>query len=290
MTGVFYTYVWGSTGKRGGPITFTSKANRTLAIKNTKEGDLVFGVVSRNPGDPAVQIPEEIKGRVISAWQISHSTAATAAFGIEAVNTWDVLDDGGYRWPFALQPIRAWSIGNAPEFKYLAGYTAKTHTQQAITTLQELGDDLSQTLRQLLQESGTELEVMTPRYQTLASRVQRLRQKHPFALNGYAVEPNADAINSIYIATLGKAGRVLKIGHAQNAKQRVDDLNKYRLSSEPQWTLHTDQPIGSVLDAIEAEKYLGQEFAKHRSEPNNNEVFHDLDPFLVLTKLATFRQ
>ena len=290
MSRLFYTYVWGTHGSRGGPLTFTSKQNRTVAIRSTQEGDLVFGVVSRNPGDPDVQIPDELRGRVANVWQISHGTADTAEFGIEAQNSWDRLEDGSYRWPFALQPIRTWIIRDAPEFRDLPGYTPSTHTQRAITTVQEIGDELAATLKDLLATNGEELEVMTPRFQTMASRVNQLRQKHPFAINGYSVQPNVEATNCIYIATLGKAGRVLKIGHAQDAKQRLTEFNKFRLSSEPQWVLHTDQPIGSVQDAIEVEKYLGEAFAKHRTETNNNEIYVDLDPMAVLTKLATFRR
>lgn len=287
MTGVFYTYVWGTHDHRGGPLTFTSKQNRTIAIRSTQEGDLVFGVVSRSPGDPDVHIPDELRGRVANVWQISHSTADTAEFGIEARNSWDKLEDGSYRWPFALQPIRTWIIRDAPEFRELPGYTPSTHTQRAITTVQEVDEELAATLKDLLDTNGEELEVMTPRFQTMAGRVRQLRQMHPFALDGYSVQPNVEATNSIYIATLGKGGRILKIGHAQDAKQRVSEFNKFRLSNEPQWVLHTDQPIGSVQDAIEVEKYLGESFAKHRTEPNNNEVYVDLDPIAVLTKLAT---
>ena len=123
-----------------------------------------------------------------------------------------------------------------------------------------------------------------------ASRPQQPSQKHPFALNGYSVDPNVEATNSLYVATLGKGGRVLKIGHAQDAKKRVDEFNKFRLSSEPQWMLHTDQPIGTVQEAIEIEKYLAEVFEKYRTEPNNNEVYLDLDPMDVLTKLATVRR
>lgn len=286
MTRVFYTYVWGSHGRRGSPLTFTSKQHRTVAIRSTQEGDLVFGVVSRNPGDPSVLIPEELKGRVVNVWQVSHSTADTAEFGIEATNTWDKLGDGSYRWPYALQPIRTWIIRDAPEFRDLIGYTSTTHTQRAITSVQELHDELAATLTDLLASNGEELEVMTPRYHTMAARVQQLRQKHPFALHGYSVEPNLEAMNSIYIATLGVGTRVLEIGHAQDAKQRVSEFNKFRLSNEPQWVLHTNQPIGSIQDAIEVEKYLGEAFSNYRTEPNNNEVYLGLDPMVVLSKLA----
>ena len=48
-------------------------------------------------------------------------------------------------------------------------------------------DDLASTLKDLIITNGEELEVMTPRYQTMAARVQKLRQKHPFALKGYCL-------------------------------------------------------------------------------------------------------
>lgn len=289
MTGVFYTYVWGRHGSKGSPLTFSNRQSRTIALRSTQEGDLVFGVVSRNPGDPRVQIPDKLKGCVASVWQISHSTADTAAFEMDAVNPWDMLEDGRFRWPYALQPIRVWNIHDAPEFRELPGYTPSTHTQRAITAVQKVDDELAAVLKDLIVTNGEELEVMMPRYLTIASRVQQLRQKHPFALNGYMVQPNAEAMNSIYIATLGKGGRILKIGHTQDAKRRVSEFNKFRLSSEPQWLLHTDQPIGCVQDAIEAEKQLGETFAEYRTEPNNNEIYVGLDPIDVTSRLATVR-
>lgn len=237
-----------------------------------------------------MQIPDKLKGCVISVWQISHGSADTVEFGILPTNEWDKLADGSYRWPYALQPFRTWSIRDAPEFRDLSGYTSSTHTRRAITTVQELDQELSATLTDLLATKGEELEVITPRYQTMAARVQLLRQKHPFAVKGYSVEPNTVATNYIYVATLGKGGRTLKIGHAQDARQRIEEFNKFRLSSEPQWVLHTNQPIGSIQDAIEVEKYLGKAFAGFRTEPNNNEVYIDLDPMAVLLEIATVQR
>lgn len=285
---VFYTYVWGGFGNKATPLTFTTKANRTQAVSSTEEGDIAFGVVSRNPSDPSVIIEEEKKGRVLIAWQVSHMTADTADFDIEIPNEWDRLSDGSYRWPYSMQPIRAWSIENAPEFRLLPDYLPTTHTQRAITTLQKIEGGLAQNLLDLLDQNGTELEVLTPRYRTVAARVQTLKQKHPFALKGYHVTPDSDAMYRIYIATLGKNARTLKIGHARDAAKRVSEFNKFRLSSEPQWVLHTNQPIGTVTEAIEVEKRVGEIFAKHRTEPNNNEIYYELDPMTVLRTLATF--
>lgn len=290
MADVFYTYVWGGHGSRGLPLTFTSKANRTIAIRAMNEGDFVFGVVSRNPGDPNVVIPEEQKGRVINVWQISHTSADTVEFGVEARGTWDLDEAGNYRWPYALQPIRTWILKDAPEFRLLPGYSSTTHTQQAITSVQRVEGELAQTLLERLAETGHELPVMTPRAQVMEGRLRQMKQRHPFRLNGYAVEPSANETYGICIATLGKRSGILKIGHAADAVSRVREFNKYRCSNEPQWELHTDQPIGGVRDAIDVERQLGELFERHRTEPNNNEIFVGLDPTQVLMALASMRR
>ena len=287
LTGVFYTYVWGSDVSSGSPLTFSNKQNRTVAVRSTQEGDFVFGVVSRNPGDPSVQIPDAVRGRVVNVWQISHHMADTVEYGIESRGSWDRLENGRYRWPWALQPIRKWSIDDAPEFRELRGYTQSTHTQQAITTVQEVDEELATTLMDLLAAKGKELEVMKPRFATVASRVEQLRQKHPFALSAYTVQSNVEARYHVYVATLGKGTRTLKIGHAQDSAERVREFNKFRLSSERQWVLHTNQFIGAVQDAIKVEKRLGEVFAKYRTEPNNNEIYIDLAPRDVELRLAT---
>jgi hypothetical protein len=156
--------------------------------------------------------------------------------------------------------------------------------------VQEVGDKLATTLKNLLATHGEEVPVMTPRFLSMSGRIQQLRQMHPFALNSYAVQPNTEATYHVYIATLGKGRPILKVGHAQDAKQRVNEFNKFRLSSEPQWCLHTNQPIGSVQDAIEVEKLIGETFAKYRTEPNNNEVYVGLNPEVVERKLATLER
>ena len=289
MSRILYTYVWGSfVGQVGDPVTFTSRSNRTLAIRGSEEGDLVFGVVSRDPANPDVVIPEHLKGRVVSAWQISHQTHDTSEYEIGPRGDWEIDESGSYRWPFALQPIRAWSLRDAPEFRELDGYGPGTHTRRAITTLQAVEqDELKASLRDLLVAQGEEVDVMMPRFQGMSGRVQALRQKHPFALEGYTVTPNAEALNHVYVATLGAKSKILKIGHAQDAAKRVADFNRYRLSTEPQWRLHTYQPIGTVQEAIEVEKRLGEIFAKHCTEPNNGEVFVNLDPDAVLARIGT---
>lgn len=289
MDEVFFTYVWGGFGQRGSPLTFAQKADRTSAMRKSSVGDFVFGVVSRSPSDPSVQISENRKGRVLNVWQISHDTADTADFGVSGENAWEVNKEGLYRWPHALQPIRTWILRNPPLFRDLSGYSNTTHTQAAITTLQKVDERLAETLMELVVSHGEELDVLTPRFQSMSGKLATLQQKHPFAKKGYSVPARDDTINSVYIGTLGHGSRDLKIGHSQDASARVKSFNAYRLSSEPQWILHTDQPIGTVEQAISAEAYLGRVFAAHRTDTNNSEIFRDLDPMDVLTKLATFK-
>lgn len=135
---------------------------------------------------------------------------------------------------------------------------------------QELDEKLSATLTDLLAARGEELEVMTPRYQTMAARVQQLRQKHPFALKGYSVEPNTVATNCIYVATLGRGGRTLKIGHAQDATQRIEEFNNSPVQRAPMGTAH--EPAYRLHPRC----HRGGEISRA-----------GLDPMVVLLKLAT---
>lgn len=285
---IFYTYVWGTDPMAGRPLIFTSKANRTLALRSSKEGDLVIGVASTNPGNPDVIIPEDIKGRVVVAWQISHITADTTSYGIGAANSWDLDEAGQYRWPYAMHAFRVWFIEDAPRFKDLPGYTNQTHTQRAITSIQRVEGELAESIRDLIHSNGRPLEVMMPSNMTLRARMQFLAQKHPFAKNQYTVTPDPDALYFIYAAELGKGSNILKIGHAQDGAARVEEFNHYRLQREAQWELRVNQPIGTVEEAIEIEKHLGTVFAKHRTE-KNQEIFVGLKEIDVLIQLSKFK-
>lgn len=282
---IFYTYVWGTDPMAGRPVIFTSKANRTLALRSSKEGDLVIGVASTNPGNPNVIIPEDIKGRVVVAWQISHISADTTSYGIGVANSWDLDEAGQYRWPYAMHAFRVWFIENAPRFKDLPGYTNQTHSQRAITSIQRVEGELSGSIRDLIHSNGKPLEIIMPSNMTLRARMKLLAQKHPFARNQYTVTPDPDALYFIYAAELGKCSNIFKIGHAQNGYARVQEFNKYRLRREAQWELRVNQPIGSVEEAIEVEKHLGTVFANCRTE-DNQEIFVGLKEGDVLSHLS----
>lgn len=286
MARVFYTYVWGRSAGTGGPLIFTDKANRTKAMRKVDEGDFVFAVASRNPADPTVEIPEDLKGRVINAWQVSKTAADSADYGLKAENSWDADSNGNYKFPYALQPIRYWLIQPMPVFKELDGYNTQTHTQEAISTVQEVKGVLAESFIDLLLTSARELPVQLPKRKVLDGRIKQLAQKHPFVKKGYTVPPPKVQLNSIYVATLGKGGKDLKIGHSADPAKRVADLNKYRLSSEKQWVLTVSQPIGDVEEAIAMERHLGQFFASHRTERNNNEIFINLDAMDVVREIA----
>ena len=279
MTTVFYTYVWGSNPNLGVPLTFTANHHRAFAAKRaTVEQDaVVFGVCSTNPQDPKVVISEHQRGRVLSAWRLSRIAFASSDYGIGAQNTWDVDENGAYRWPYALPPLDVWAITAPPRFRDLLGYTPRTHTQRAITSTQEVNPELAESLLALI-PGATRLKTMMPRFSGLAGRVQRLRQQHPFRINGYEVAPrDMSALVSVYVAELViNRRRYCKIGHAVDPKTRLAAFNAYRVSSEPQWHLKYVQPIGTEQEAIRIEHQLGAQFEKHRTE-QNGEIFSDLD-------------
>ena len=91
------------------------------------------------------------------------------------------------------------------------------------------------------------------------------------------------------MATLAKGSKTLKIGHSTDPEERVSSFNKYRLSSEPQWQLEVSQPFGPVQNAVRAEATLGELFAAHRTDANNNEVYLGLGATDVLARLATMK-
>lgn len=286
---VFFTYVYashgeedlsGSADKIGWPLTFSSKSGRSTARNMVKEGDLVFGVVSSSPGHNVI-VPDEFKGRVKSAWQVTRHNALLTDYKVNATD-WDL------QWPYALQPIRTWEILDAPLFRELKGYDSGTHTLRSVSSIENVNEELAVSLLRLLEEQAKEIEMAEFRFSSMQQRNLTLRQKHPVRIEGYSVDPvEQDELNYVYVATLGKGSKNLKIGHSTNPKERVESFNKFRLSDEKQWILHTAQPMGAVGNAVKAEAALGEEFAKFRTEANNNEVFVGVDAVDVLAKLAT---
>ncbi|SHE29499.1 T5orf172 domain-containing protein [Litoreibacter ascidiaceicola] len=288
---VFFTYVYASHGKDdlegavkkiGWPLTFSSKSGRSMARNMVKEGDIVFGVVSSSPGHDVI-VPEEFKGRVKSAWQVTRQNALLTDYKVNATD-WDL------QWPYALQPIRTWEILDAPLFRELDGYDAKTHTLKSVSSVEHVNEELAGSLLGIMKAQGNEIPMAEFRFTSMQQRNLALRQKHPVRIEGYSVEPiDSDELNYVYIATLGKGTKNLKIGHSSTPNERVEHFNKYRLSDEKQWQLHTAQPMGSVQNAVKAEATLGEVFAKFRTEVNNNEIYVGLDAMDVLARLATMR-
>lgn len=286
---VFFTYIYtpagknydyGSKGNTGWPLTFSNKGARSTAQNLLTEGDLVFGVVSRNPGHGAI-VPDAWKGRVLQAWQMTKQNALLTDYDVK-VTDWDL------QWPYALQPIRTWEIPDAPEFRELEGYDASTHTLQSVSSIERVNETLAASLLNLLKEQAQEVKMAKFKFAAMQQRNEQLRQRHPIRIEGYEVAPiQPNELNYVYIATLGKGSKTLKIGHATDPDERVNSFNKYRLSNEPQWVIHTRQPIGTVQQAVKAEAALGEAFSKFRTEQNNNEIYIGLSAIDVLAKLAT---
>lgn len=276
------TYTFGGRANKGWPLTFSNSSARSMARNIVSDGDLVFGVISSSPGHGAV-VPEKQKGRLVSVWQVTRQNSLLTDYDIE-------LSDYDLQWPYALQPIRTWEISDPPKFKSLAGYDSNTHTLRSVSSAEYVNETLAQSMLAVFKEQANEVALAAYKYPAMQQRNETLRQKHPVRIEGYTVPPtDRDALNYVYVATLGKGTKTLKIGHSTDPEERVSSFNKYRLSSEPQWQLEVSQPFGPVQNAVRAEATLGELFAAHRTEANNNEVYLGLGATDVLARLATMK-
>lgn len=275
-------YIYGEPSNVAGPLTFSSESGRSTARSMLDEGDLVFGVVSSNPGHGAV-VPEHFKGRVVRVWQMTRQAALLTDYE----RAWSDFD---LQWPYALRPIRTWEIADPPLFRQLAGYDNTTHTLRSVSSTEGVNELLGQSLLAVFRDHAQEVKLPPFKYPALQQRDEILRQRHPVRIEGYSVaRADEAALNYVYVATLGKNGKTLKIGHATNPEERVRSFNDFRLSTEPQWILAVKEPRGPVHDAVRAEAALGEIFAAYRTEPNNNEIYVGLSAFDVHVKLATMK-
>ncbi len=276
------TYEYGASDNQGWPLTFSQEAGRSVARNLIQEGDLVFGVVSGNPGHGAV-VPEKFKGRAVQVWQVTRQSSLLTDYDLE-------LTDFNLQWPYALQPIRTWEITDPPLFRELEGYDSSTHTLRSVSSIEEVNETLAQSLLKLFEQQANEVNLPPYKYPSVQQRNEVLRQRHPVRIEGYSVDPvEREEVNFVYVATLGKGSKILKVGHSNDPEERVRSFNKYRLSSEPQWHLEVRQPYGSVQAAVKAEATLGEVYSAHRTETNNNEIYLGLSATEILTKLATMK-
>ena len=275
-------YVYGDPENEAWPLTFSHESARSIARNMIADGDLVFGVVSSNPGHGAV-VPEHFKGRVVRVWQVTRQAALLTDYDRD----WSDFD---LQWPYALRPIRTWEIADPPLFRELAGYDSATHTLRSVSSTERVNEALGQSLLSVFQDRANEVRLPPFKFPALQQRDEILRQRHPVRIEGYSVAPaDEGALNYVYVATLGKNGKTLKIGHATDPEERVRSFNDYRLSTEPQWILAVKEPRGPVHDAVRAEAALGEIFAAYRTERNNNEIYVGLSAFDVHVKLATMK-
>ncbi|MCA0940172.1 hypothetical protein LCM28_09840 [Salipiger pacificus] len=298
MPNIFYTYVWGSSKEQGGPLVFQNERSRSVALNRLQEGDLVFGICATNPKDPRVVILEDQKGRVLGCWQMSRETARSDDFGLRPVAAWEYGETGGFRWPFAVIALRNWRIDSPPLFRDLDGYVVtpeddirRTHSQEATATIVQVNDTLAASLIQLRDRQGVEMEMLPHSLTIIEEKLQAARQRHPSRLSGYSVPPREDSQECcVYIAQLGAGKHVanLKVGHTTDHKQRLLELNKYRIASEKQWVLRYAQPYSSISKAVEIEAKLGEHFVANRTQPHNGELYSGVtadDVFHVMDRL-----
>src|SRR5690554_2109086 len=104
MAAVFFTYVWGTPGNPCWPLTFGSKAARTIAKRALSEGDFVFTIGTQ--GEPTS--PPD-RGRVLGVYQVSTLEVNTQDY-VGQIGEVDVLERVVSKFPFALHPIAVWEI------------------------------------------------------------------------------------------------------------------------------------------------------------------------------------
>jgi hypothetical protein len=262
----FFTYVWGPPGNPCWPLTFASKAARTLARKVMSEGDYVFTV-----GTKAEPTLPENRGRVLGLYQVSALEVNTIDY-TELIDTSGMPQRTASEFPYALHPISVWEIiAQDNVFSRLVGPLTGAHHLQARSTVVELNPEASAPLLALDRRPVSLAEPKTLLGRGLvAQKNSKLAPKHEGAFSGVF---NHHDIWFVYVLTLkDHRGRDLafKIGNASDPAMR---LAAYQAPMAAEvtgltWDLALKQPTGNEDEARRIEQGLLAHFAKHRLASN----------------------
>lgn len=283
MSKIFFTYVWGPPGDPCWPLTFGSKAARTLAKKALSEGDHVFTVGTR--GEPT---SSDFQGRVLGLYQVSSLEVNTVDY-INQIETSGITERAASEFPYALHPISVWEI-TSPEniFSRIVGPLTGTHHLRAQSTVVELDPETSMPLLALDRRPVTLAEPKTLLGRgRVAQKNSKLAPKHEGEFSGRFGEHD---IWYVYVLALkDQRGRDLafKIGYANDPAIR---LAAYRapMASEVTaltWHLALKQPAGSEDEARRIEQALLAHFAKHRLE-SNGEIINGPSQSDIMSTMA----
>ncbi|WP_414815587.1 GIY-YIG nuclease family protein [Rhizobium sp. IY2] len=270
MSKVFFTYVWGKPGNPCWPLTFGTKAARTLAKKALSEGDYVFTVGTR--GEPTLP---ECKGRVLGLYQVTSLEVNTQDY-IEQINSEDVSERAVTEFPYALHPIAVWEIADENNvFSKLAGPLTGAHHMQARSTVVDLEAEIGNKLLALDRHPVILAEPATMLGRGLvALKNSKLAPKHEGEFTGRFSDHDIWYVYALALRDRQGRDLAFKIGYASDPMARRDAYCA-PLAAEVtglRWELAMKQPTSNEDEARRVEQALLAHFTRHKLASNGEIV------------------
>lgn len=284
MAKVFFTYVWGAPGNPCWPLTFGTKAARTIAKKALSEGDFVFTVGTK--GEPTA--PSE-RGKVLGVYQVSSLEVNTQDY-VGQIGQVDVLERVASEFPFALHPIAAWEIASSDNvFSRIAGRLTGGSHLQAQSTVVELAPETGAALLALERRAVALAEPRTLLGRGLvAQKNSKLAPKHEGEFRGRFGEHDIWYVYALALKDQRGRDLAFKIGYANDPLARMASHNG-PIASEVtglSWQLALKQPTSTEDDARVVEQALLAHFAGHKL-PSNGEIIAGPSLSAILSAIAT---
>lgn len=283
MATVFFTYVWGTPGNPCWPLTFGSKAARTIAKRALSEGDFVFTVGTKRE-------PTELseRGRVLGLYQVSSLEVNTRDY-VDQIGEADVLERVVSKFPFALHPIAAWEITAADNvFSAIAGPLTGAHHLQAQSTVVELDAETGLALLALERRAVALAEPKTLLGRGLvAQKNTKLAPKHEGAFSGHFGEHDIWYVYALALRDQRGRDLAFKIGYASDPAARLAAHNAPMASEVTglKWQLALKQPTSTEDDARVVEQALLAHFATQKL-PSNGEIVAGPSQLAILLAIA----
>ena len=261
MVQVFAKRFW-SFDPVGWPvISFGKEGNRDALVRASQPGDLIAFIGTQEP-----PTADEDRGRLLGLAEI----------GRQAVDTLDVLDptalcsvdydsDGSFKWPKALAMLRAWRFPHRPLVVEVLG---RQLTFEATVRAVLLSPEEQAAVLALAME---EIELpTTPALQRLRLAAEALKGPtqgpEPSTWEG-STGQDATLPASTYAFRFGSHD-VWKIGHAQDVKTRLAEVNAHLPVEVLRecWTAAYHHKWPTQKDAYEMEQRVLARLAEKRTE------------------------
>jgi hypothetical protein len=204
-------------------VAFGQDSSRNSLLRESNPGDWILFV-----GTLTSETAPEDQGRLLGLVE----------FGRQTINTLDVLrpedirsdrdysDHGGFRWPLSLPMVRAWSLNGKPLLKSVL----KAQLPQNARTMAVLLDDEDKAAVLALSREETPVGdvALVRRIRDLGDALTHNAPTTgpvPSSWSGI-VNRNANIEACTYAMRFGRRN-IWKIGHAQDVKERLRDINKH---------------------------------------------------------------